>query len=193
MRSNGSRPHQRLAGSSGFACSVIALHPEVLRRLKTFVACAEGLWSQPKWLHPLDQGRLFDFLVEANRHSNTIEVGFLRHWLAYERHWPQDKVDRLLCEIEFGSKLLRYCNESLPRRSDHDALLVSNSTLPANPSLVGREGEAVESKAPSGWTRTLAAGRRLVATAFRAIARPVLGHSRSPSSVCEVPGPGRLA
>jgi hypothetical protein len=146
-----------------------ALHQEVFRRLKSFVLCAEGFWSKPSWSHPLDQERLFAVLVEAHRHSNKIDIGLLREWLVNDRNWPPNKVEELLCEIEFGSEFLDYIRESLYPLAAHHVL-----TSKSAPGL------------PSHWARMLGTARWLVTTAFKAI-RPVVGHARQPRSPRQAP------
>jgi hypothetical protein len=149
-----------------------AFHPEVLSRLKTFVVCAEGLWSRPSWLHRCDQERLFNFLLEAHQRFNKLDTGPLSHWLEKDRHWPSNKVDQLLCEIEFGSDLLAYGDENCLRREDRQVLLTSTPPLPTDPSPVGREGAPRESESPPRSARMRGAVR-LVLTALNAIATAV--------------------
>jgi hypothetical protein len=151
-----------------------ALHQEVFRRLESFVFCAEGFWSKPSWSHPLDQGRLFAVLVEAHRHSNKIKIGLLRDWLVNDRHWPPNKVEELLCEIEFGAEFLDYIRESLYPLAAHH-VLTSKSALGS----------------PSHWARMLGTARWLVTTAFKAIG-PVVGHARQPKSTRQAPAPSAL-
>jgi hypothetical protein len=168
-----------------------AFHPEVLGRLKTFVVCAEGLWSRPSWLHPFDQERLFSFLFEAHRRSNKIDFGLLRHWLENDRQWPSNKVNQLLGEIEFGADLLAYVGEDCLRRTDREVLLTSPSALPTVPSPVGREGTPLKSESPLRSARTWGAARQIIASVFRAIATAV-GHTRRPRSGVQAPAPGAL-
>ncbi|MGC2223687.1 MAG: hypothetical protein WA624_15710 [Methylocella sp.] len=168
-----------------------AFHPEVLGRLKTFVFCAEGLWSRPSWLHPFDQKRLFAFLIEAQRHSNKIDTGLFRHWLENDRHWPSNKVDQLLAEVEFGADLLAYLDEDCSIRTDCQVLLTT-SAPPADPSLVGRERTPLESRLPSGSAQMLRSARQLVLTAFNAIATAVR-HTRRHRSGRQAPAPGLSA
>ena len=148
-----------------------AFHPEVLRRLETFVVTAEGLWSKPSWSHRCDQDRLFTFLLEANLHSNKIETGLLRHWLEHDRHWPANKVDQLLAEIEFGADLLAYGDENLFRRMSREVPLTSKSPAPTDEIPVDHENAPVESESPSRSARMRGAVRRLVLSLSNAIAR----------------------
>lgn len=152
-----------------------AFHPEVLGRLKTFVVCAEGLWSRPSWSHRCDQERLFAFLLEAHQHFNKIDTGLLRHWLKKDRHWPSNKVDQLLCEIEFGSDLLEYGDENL-RRTNRQVQLTITSAPATDPIPVGRKGAPLESESP--WRSARMRGTvRLVLKALNAIAT-VVGNTR---------------
>jgi hypothetical protein len=167
------------------------LRPEVLDRLKRFVFCAEGLWSRPSWVHRLDQERLFAFLFEAHRHSNEIDIGLLRHWLENDRRWTSNKVDQLLCEIEFGADLLSYGDANCWRRTDRQVLLTSRSARPADPDLVAQERTRLESRSPAGSARMLRSARRVVATIFRAIATAV-GQTGRPRSAVQAPEPGVL-
>lgn len=166
-------------------------HPEVMGRLKTFVFCAEGLWSRPSWLHPCDQERLFAFLIEAHRRSNKVDHDLLRHWLENDRHWPPNKVDHLLCEIEFGADLLSYGDENCWRRTDRQVLLTSTSARLADPSLVAQNLTPLESSSPSGSTQMLRSARQLILTAFNAIAT-VAGHMRRHRSARQAPAPSAL-
>jgi len=168
-----------------------AFHPEVLGRFKFFVFCAEGLWSRPSWSHPNDQGRLFAFLIEAHQRSNKIEIGLLGHWLVNDRHWPAEKVDGLLGEIEFGTDLLAYRDEDCSIRTDRQVLR-STSVLTADCNLIGRERTPLESRSPSGSARMLRSARQLVLTASNAIAT-VLGHTRRRRSGRQDPAPGLSA
>jgi hypothetical protein len=162
-----------------------AFPPEVLGRLKTFVLCAEGLWSRPSWLHPSDQKRLFAFLLEAQRHSNKIDVGLFRHWLENDRHWPSNRVNQLLDEIEFGADMLAYLDEDCSIRTDRKVLLAT-SALPADPRVVGRKRTPLESRSPSGSAQMLRSARQLVLMAFNAIAT-VVGHTRRHRSPRQAP------
>jgi hypothetical protein len=186
-----SEAHLPVELSSGERTIEEAFHPEVLARLKTFVFCAEGLWSRPSWLHPFDQERLFAFLIEAQRHSNKIDIGLFRHWLENDRHWPPNKVDQLLGEIELGADLLAYRDENCWRLTDRQVLLASMSARPADPSLVAQNLTPLESRSPSGSARMLRSARRLVATVFRAIATAV-GQTGRPRSGVQAPAPGAV-
>jgi hypothetical protein len=58
--------------------------------------------------HPMDRKRWFRFLVYTHRLGAPSIQYFLERWFLEEENWPEDKVQKLMSEYEFGIDLLEF-------------------------------------------------------------------------------------
>ena len=81
-----------------------SMSPEIAQLLKQFSAAAN---KSSGGTHPLDEGRFFDFIVEAHKESSLLNESELKSLLV-DDGWSKEHAFNLSCNYRFGRDLLKH-------------------------------------------------------------------------------------